>query len=137
MDNSLLINTYIRTILCSDVDIKALLSDNNLNNTIKIYPCDARAGTSFPFVVVHRDSITPEYTKDGCYENEVFVTIFVVDSDYDKCVTLANKIRNKLDLCRYSTNDVYIDNIQLSNATEYIMENSFVQELHFKVNIAN
>ena len=135
MDNSLLINTYIRTILCSDEGISASLE--GVNKEIKIFPCDARAGTSFPFVVVHRDSIEPEYTKDGCYENELYVTIFVVNTGYDACVTLANMIRNKLDLCRYNADGIYIDRIELANAVEYVMEEAFVQELKFKVNIAN
>ena len=136
MDKSLLVNTYIRTILCSDDNIKNRLIDSK-NGQIKIFPVDARSGSEFPFVVIHRDSITPYYTKDGCYQNELDVTIFIVDTGYDKCVELANLIRNRLDLCRYNDNEVYIDRIELSAASEYISDNSFIQELRFAVTMAN
>lgn len=136
MDNSLLINTYIRTILCSDEDITALLT-NPETNEIKIYPVNAFVSIPDPFVVIRHESIVPEYTKDGCYENTVDVIVFVVDADYDNGVILANKIRNKLDLCRYNTNDVYIYNIELTNAIEYVERDKYVQQLNFRVNITN
>lgn len=136
MDNSLLINTYIRTILCSDEDITALLT-NPETNEIKIYPVNAFVSIPDPFVVIRHESIVPEYTKDGCYENTVDVIVFVVDADYDNGVILTNKIRNKLDRCVYNTNDVYIYNIELANAIEYVERDKYVQQLNFRVYIAN
>ena len=135
MDNSLLVNTPIRKILCQDDDIKNMLTDNF--GQIKIFPVIAKAGATYPYVVVNRDSVTPEYTKDGCYMNVVNVSIFVVDPTYDKCVGLANKIRNKLDLCRYTDDDIYIDRIELLSATEYVSEEAYGEELIFEVSMSN
>lgn len=138
MDNSLMINTYIRQILCSDSEIAEILKDNKTDN-IKIFPVISRAGTSLPYVILTRDSVTPEYTKDGCYENEVYIVILVVHNNYDAGAYLANKIRNKLDLCRYNVDDVYIDRIELSGCGEGIAADidGYVQELRFKINIEN
>lgn len=138
MDNSLKVNTYVREILCNDNEIAGLLRDAT-TNTIKIFPVFAKASTKFPYVILTRESMSPEYTKDGCYENEVYIVILVVHNSYDAGADIANKIRNKLDLCRYHTDNIYIDRIELSGCGEGITidNDGYVQELRFKVNIAN
>lgn len=138
MDNSLMVNTYVREILCNDNEIAGLLRDAETNN-IKIFPVFAKASTKFPYVILTRESMSPEYTKDGCYENEVYIVILVVHKTYDAGAYIANKIRNKLDLCRYHTDNIYIDRIELSGCGEGITidNDGYVQELRFKVNIAN
>ena len=138
MDNSLMVNTYVREILCNDNEIAGLLRDAE-TNTIKIFPVFAAAGTKFPYVILTRESMSPEYTKDGCYENEVYIVILVVHNSYDAGADIANKIRNKLDLCRYHADNIYIDRIELSGCGEGITidNDGYVQELRFKVNIAN
>ena len=138
MDNSLKVNTYVREILCNDNEIAGLLTDAT-TNTIKIFPVFAKASTKFPYVILTRESMSPEYTKDGCYENEVYIVILVVHNSYDAGADIANKIRNKLDLCRYHADNIYIDRIELSGCGEGITidNDGYVQELRFKVNIAN
>ena len=136
MDNSLLISTYIRNILSRNEELKEMLTDS-VNGQLKIFPLAARTGTEYPYVVVQRNNISPSYTKDGCYENEIDITVLIVHTSYDKCVYIANIIRNILDLCRYRDNDVYIPRIELSTATEGISDEAFIQELRFSVSMAN
>lgn len=135
-DNSLLVNTYIKIILSSDDEIKEMLQEEKTGQ-IKIFPVIAKASTTYPYVVINRDTVVPEYTKDGCYRNVVNVTVFVVDPIYDKCVAIANKIRNKLDLCRYNDDDIFIDRIELVAASEYVSEEAYGEELTFEVSISN
>lgn len=135
MDNSLLANTYVKRILMQDEKILNALTDEVTGT--RIYPGDARAGSKYPFVAIHRNTVDPQYTKDGCYENNVSVTVFIIDNSYDEGVAIANNIRNRLDLCRYSDDDIYIVRTELTGAAEYVVDNTFVQELTFNLEISN
>lgn len=135
MDNSLLANTYVKRILMHDEEIVNALTDDTTGT--RIYPGDAHAGSKFPFVVIHRNTVEPQYTKDGCFENNVSTTVFIIDNAYDEGLAIANNIRNRLDLCRYSDEDIYISRIELTGAAEYVVDNTFVQELTFNLEISN
>ena len=135
MDNSLLANTYVKRILMNDETIVNALT-YEVTGTM-IYPGDARAGSKYPFVAIHRNTVEPQYTKDGCFENNVSVTVFIIDNSYDEGVKIANNIRNRLDLCRYSDEDIYISRIELTGAAEYIVDNTYIQELTFNLEISN
>lgn len=102
----------------------------------RIYPLIAESGTNFPFIVYSRDSITPNFCKDGCYEDEVDITVKVVSSTYYGGLDLAQQVREKLTFYDLKSNNMIITS-NLDNATESYEDNSYVQNLTFKLTINN
>lgn len=126
---TLLVNKYIRTILCENITA--------LQN--RVYAIDARMGTKLPFVVLIRDSVAAKsITKDGLNEDEVGISVYVVSKGYDEGVKLANDIRNLLDRTRYRTEQVNISMIEFTGADESYTDTpspAFIQQLKFNIQI--
>jgi len=126
---SLLCTKYIRSIICDN--IPALQS--------RVYAIDARQGTKLPFAVLVRDNVSATtLSKDGCVEDTVAVSVYVVSKGYDEGVKIANDIRNLLDRSRYATNEVRIPLIEFSGAREVFTDTptqAFIQIIQFNVKI--
>ena len=102
----------------------------------RIYPLIAENGTNFPFIIYSRDNIIPKLSKDGCYEDEVSITVKVVSSTYYGGLDLAQQVREKLTFYDLKSNNMIITS-ELDNATESYEENSYVQNLNFNLIINN
>lgn len=109
------------------------IDDKQLTN---IYPLIAENGTSFPFIVYSRDNLIPKFCKDGCYEDEVSITVRIVSATYYGGLDLAQQVREKLTLIDYKSDDMVITS-NLDNATESYEENSYIQTLTFNLKINN
>ena len=90
MKQSLSITKYVLKLLKANTALMDLVP------YARIYPIDAKQGTTFPFIVINRDSVLSAYSKDGCFEDTVTVTATAVTDRYDMSVSIASEIRNSL-----------------------------------------
>lgn len=129
MTNSLLVTKYIRYILSQD---EALMSELPLD---KIFAIDAKQGTKFPFAVIARTGMFDNLSKDGIYEDVVYVTVIVVDDNYIGSIKIANEIRNWLEGHIYKNDEINITRIRLSSSSESLYNDAFIQTLEFNIYI--
>jgi hypothetical protein len=123
-----MITKYIRHILSLNTDLMARIPIS------RFFPIDAKMGTSFPFCVIQRTGIQASGTKDGMCEDNVYVSLKIVDDDYTNSVEIADEIRNWLEGHRFSDDTINIKRITLNGCNETIDNNGFIQQLNFIVN---
>jgi hypothetical protein len=131
MKNSLLITKYIRTILEQDKTLMAKISIK------QFFPIDAKLSTKFPFCVVRRTGMNDFSSKDGIYEDQITVSLIVVDDNYFGSIEIANEIRNWLEAHRYSDDTINITQMRLTSSTEGYLNDAYIQELIFTITIQN
>lgn len=127
MKNSLLITKYIRTILSEDKELMKKIPIK------QFFPIDAKQGTKFPFAVIIRTGMYDNSSKDGIYEDNVTVSIIVVDDNYYGSIEIANEIRNWLEGHRYKDDTINITKMRLSSTSESFYNDAFLQELTFSI----
>lgn len=128
MTNSVLIGKAIYKILTDDIKVKQLLNN-------KIYPLVAAEGTSYPFAVYSKESIQPQYTKDGNCLDIVQFSIAICDPDYSKSLDITNAVRNALEYKKGIIAGVAFNRIVIDNISEEYIENTFVQTINFTIEI--
>lgn len=108
------------------------LSKTDVKN--KIYPLIADEGTTFPFIIYRRNSITPESDKD--YTNDsVYIQIMIAANNYAESVDLAEKVRTSLIHKNGTIQTIPVEDITLEDGSEEFIDNTFVQNLIFKITI--
>lgn len=108
------------------------LSQTNIKN--KIYPLIADESTTFPFIVYRRNSIAPESDKD--YSNDsATIQIMIAADNYAESVELAELVRTSLVHKQGTFQTIQIEDITLEDGTEEFIDNTFVQNLIFKITI--
>ena len=129
MKQSLSITKYVLKLLKTN----SVLMD--LVPYTKIYPIYAKQGTTFPYIVINRDSVLSSYSKDGCFEDTVTVTAIAIADKYDLSVSIASEIRNSLEDKRYKDDNIYISQITMKSANETTYNNAFIQQLTFVLKV--
>lgn len=133
-DNSLKVGTYLRNILVNNAALMNVITAD------KIFPIVALPDTKYPYVTYTRDNVFPNYTKAapvGGWSNQLQFTFRVYTgyegNAHDIGEDIANKIREALEWVQYKDNDIVIHPIELISATEYFADDSFCQQLTFKI----
>ena len=116
--------------------IKTLLVDGLSRTSIKnkIYPLIADETTTFPFIVYRRSSIIPESDKD--YSNDsAYIQIMIAANNYAESVELAEQVRTSLVHKKGIIQTIPVEDISLVDGSEEFIDNTFVQNLIFKITI--
>lgn len=116
--------------------IKSLLVSGLSKTDVKskIYPLIADEGTTFPFIIYRRNSITPESDKD--YTNDsAYIQIMIAANNYAESVDLAEKVRTSLIHKNGTIQTIPVEDITLEDGSEEFIDNTFVQNLIFKITI--
>lgn len=108
------------------------LQDTEVNN--KIYPLIADESTTFPFIIYRRNSISPESTKDDSNDSTT-IQIMIAADNYSDSVTIAEKVRNALVHKNGIIQTIPIEDINLEDGSEEFIDNTFVQNLIFKITL--
>ena len=134
MRTSIRLTKYILEILNQNDNIKHIVND-------RIYPIDANLGTTFPFLVIIRDSFVPASNKDGRYQDTVYFSVIVMDDNYKGSVELSTVVDDALDHMSYRTEEIQISGIYLENVEETMFAtaegNKYVQNMKFRAVIEN
>lgn len=138
MDNSILVGKYLYSILSHDAEVTSFVDGDKILPLLAMGQEDNGefVDIKFPFIVYTREDITPVYTKDILTENLVKFTILCVDKDYINCLDVANAVRHALEGKRYSDEDIRIFTIKLDSIQEDLIENAYVQTLHFSFSVS-
>lgn len=108
------------------------LSKTSIKN--KIYPLIADETTTFPFIIYRRSSITPESDKD--YSNDsAHIQIMIAANNYAESVELAEQVRTSLVHKKGIIQTIPVEDISLVDGSEEFIDNTFVQNLIFKITI--
>ena len=127
MQKTFLITKYIRKILSMNEDLMKMIPIE------RIFPVDAKQGTKFPFVVVARTGLIESSSKDGIYQDNIEVTVIVVDDNYVNSIEIANEIRKWLEGHIYKDEDINIRKIRLVSTSEAFYNNAYIQEMGFSI----
>ena len=108
------------------------LSKTSIKN--KIYPLIADETTTFPFIVYRRSSITTVSDKD--YSNDsACIQIMIAANNYAESVELAEQVRTSLVHKKGIIQNISVEDISLVDGSEEFIDNTFVQNLIFKITI--
>lgn len=117
----------IYELLSGNTDIAAKIGN-------KIFPLIATNNTTFPFIIYKRTNIIPAYTKDRFSANDTLMMDVVIASDkYNEAIELADLVRNTLEGKRGTFATIQVDDIRLVSADEDYNEDTYIQQLTFKI----
>ena len=120
---SLQIGKAIYHILSNDTDVVDRVQN-------KIYPLIADVDTTFPFIIYKRTGITPADSKDRfIYSEDIYVDIVIASDKYNESIEIADLVRIALLKGGYDG----IKDINLTDADEDYIEDTFIQNLTFKI----
>ena len=109
---------------------RLLVESNVLGLNDKIFPLVANPNTTFPFLVYRRIGYTPRNNKD--YVGEIVTMEFNIASEsYNESVEIANSVA---DILQGKETDL-IENIQLVNVSEIYLQDTFIQNLQFRIEL--
>ena len=120
---SLQVGIAIYHILSNDTDVVDRVKN-------KIYPLIADVDTTFPFIIYKRTGITPADSKDRfIYSEDVYVDVVIASDKYNESIEIADLVRTALLKGGYDG----IKDINLTDADEDYIEDTFIQNLTFKI----
>lgn len=118
-----MINTakHIYNTLTSDSAVSAAVGS-------RVFPLVA-IDTTYPFIVIGRDSAQPEYDKGGLRRFVCSCTVEVVSAHYDESVEIAEDVIDAL-------SDTTADKVlycRCTGVTEDMQQDAFVQVINFEI----
>lgn len=118
---TLQIGKIIKKLLLSNEQLKSYIGD-------KVYPLIADTSTTYPFIIYRRSAIVNSSSKDDADES-VNVEIYIVCERYDESISIAELVRSTLEHRKGKFEDLYIDDIIITDASESYEGDAFVQYL--------
>lgn len=107
-----------------------------VNPIIPTYPIVAEKGATYPFALYRRTSFQPYYTKDrNDFQDTILIELTVCATTYKDSITLAQKVKDKLELARGGWGKTTIVNIELMDASETWNEDAYIQRLIFEIKV--
>lgn len=102
----------------------------------KVFPLVAEKGTTFPFIVYRRESATPTTNKDRLiYDIDSTVSIIVASDNYTNSIDIAECVIDALYIEHEFVEAMEILDMELINAEERYQEETFIQQLTYKIKI--
>lgn len=102
----------------------------------KIYPLIADQTTTFPFIIYRRSRLYQGDNKD--YTDETAnIEIYIATETYKEGIEIAELVRESLEHKEGVLADIDISDIVLEDASEEFLDNTFIQNLNFKIEINN
>ena len=133
IDKSILIWEYLRPVLEASSELTTYV------NKDYIFQLAALEGTPYPFIILRRESVIPQYSKHlpgltGII-NEITLSVSVYSDNYNESIYIANIVRSLLENYSYQNDDIEIYHIEMSSINEYFTNNAFEQRLNFNVTV--
>lgn len=119
--------------------IKNILSQDTLLSMqigTKIFPLVADKGTSFPFIVYRRDSITPSSNKDSLvYDVTIRMSLIIASSEYKQGLDLLSRTIDTL--LHELPKETSCTDIEILDTSEEYRDDTFLQLLSLGINLKN
>lgn len=133
IDKSILIWEYLRPVLEASSELTTYV------NKDYIFQLAALEGTPYPFIILRRESVIPQYSKHlpglTGIVNEITLSVSVYSDNYNESIYIANIVRSLLENYSYQNDDIEIYHIEMSSINEYFTNNAFEQRLNFNVTV--
>ena len=101
-----------------------------------VYPLVVDKNVKFPFVVYRRTGMQAANSKDRfCYSETATVEVIVASDNYNESIDVASIVLYRLEHTRGEFNDIIISEIELIDADEDFIEDTYIQKLTFKIEI--
>ena len=103
-----------------------------------VYPLVVdKENLKYPFVVYRRSELKAvNNTKDRLlYQQEATVEVAVASNDYSESIDVASQVIYRLEQTGGEFNGITIRNIELLDADEDFIENTYVQRMNFRIEI--
>ena len=101
-----------------------------------VYPLVVDKNVKFPFVVYRRTGMQAANSKDRfCYSETATVEVIVASDNYNESIDVASIVLYRLEHTRGEFNDIIISEIELLDADEDFIEDTYIQKLTFKIEI--
>lgn len=128
---SLQIGKVIYDILSTDTAITSKVGS-------RIFPLIAENGTMFPFIVYKRNSIEPSTSKDRfIYSESIIIEIAIAATKYNESIEIAEAVRETLEGKKGRYKNIVISKIEMVDANEDFIEDTFIQTITFKIQTQN
>lgn len=132
----------VNTILASEIIYERLTSSEALQEVVssRIFPVLAEQGTSCPFIVFTRESVSSnDISKDLFRQDDLSFSVTVVSKGYLEGAQIANVVRSIFDVHTISSEsaNIVLDNITLSSADENFGDDAYEQVLTFSAVCVN
>lgn len=115
------------------------LALQGISRSLSVYPVTAYYNTdtpALPFCVYQRTGMSPQCTKD-LYDKSITHTYSVImaDSDYSDCAAHADSAINVLlALSHVEENDMYINQVTVTDLYEDYIDGIFTQTIQIEIN---
>jgi hypothetical protein len=104
--------------------------------TPNVFPLIAEAGTKFPFVSYRRSGTQTSDTKDRYnYSEFAYIELAIYTNDYQSGISLAERIKSKLERFKGEIEGITINSIVLANGVEDYVGEAYLQSLTFSIEI--
>lgn len=128
------------SIKTSNLIHKKLIENESVMELIpeeNIYLCAADANTNYPYAVIRRTGIQSERgNKDFVGDIVSFtISIYSDEDNYDLGVDIADAMRFALEGWILEENDIRLENIQLTSATEDWVSDAYMQSISFRAEV--
>lgn len=102
----------------------------------KVYPIIAEQSTTYPFMVIKRNSTDCTRVKDRLCKTETsYLELTIITDKYDQSIELAEKVKDQLDWVRGEVNDIKIAEMYVEASGEDYLNEAYVQKLSVSVTI--
>lgn len=132
----------MKSLYIGKIIYNTLIQNTQLQGKVdkKIYPLVADKGTTFPFIVYRRESITPSSNKDSIiYDENAVVNILIASDSYSESVEIASLVADSLSsaMIGKQISGITIEDIRLENTQEDFSDDTFLQILTYNIKIKN
>lgn len=126
---SLQVGKVIYDILSNDESVKQRVDK-------KIFPLIAENGTTFPFIIYKRTSIIPYTSKDRfIHQENATVDVLIASDKYFDSIEIADIVKDALQGKKGEFSGIEVKDINLEDAQEDFTDDTFIQNLTFKITI--
>lgn len=102
----------------------------------KIFPLVAKENTTFPFIVYRRTGINPlDVKKKVIVKESANIQLVVATDSYNNGIEITELTRKILEGYKGECLGMKVDRIELVDADEDYIENTYIQTLSFRIDI--
>lgn len=124
-------------LLSNNLEIGTFIKEQ-LEEILPVYPIIADKGAEGNFGLYRRTAFISKNTKDIFnYEETISMEIYICSQTYKESVSLAQKVKDKLESFKGIFKNTFITNIYLENANEDFNNDVYLQRLYFIIDIDN
>lgn len=124
-------------LLTDNLEIGTFITEQ-LNEILPTYPIISDKPTESPFCVYRRTGFISKNTKDRFnYEETISIEIILCATTYKDSITLAQRVKDKLEAFYGIWRNTFINCISLENTNEDWSNDAYIQRLYFTIDIDN